>query len=205
MWSCIMCGISLDDAVKRLSDPLSMTPDEIIDGMGREDERIKQYVWQRTQSRPKKTCSKICGFNYASHLKSLDPIHTYTNKSISCPLCNQKRDGGRLHVVSGKRAWICRPCHRKFLTKNLQSMWEELHRDERNEYKRKRTITHHRKALMYHRRYAIKKGIRYHRKRAWSLNNDFCLMCGSNLTPHRAHGFCQKCYHLLLWQGGYFK
>lgn len=126
-----MCGIGLMEAVKEINDPLTMDADAYLND---DFTQSKHYVWERTCVRPKKTCSKACGYNYSSWLRTQDPKSSYTKKIFDCFKCGKTSEGGRV-VISGKyKKYICRHCARKQTTSDLRHLWEVFNLEHRQAY-----------------------------------------------------------------------
>jgi hypothetical protein len=134
-WRCAMCGVDLKQAVAEQFNPLDYTPDQLIDGEF--DRRKRQYVWERTQERPRLTCCRSCGYNYKAWKSNLDSKKSYVKGKHRCYRCEEIKVGGRiLKSRYGKDMTICRTCHRKQMIYDMRKQWEEQHREERNAYTR---------------------------------------------------------------------
>lgn len=136
-WACEMCGITLENALKE-HFPVLYDPN-IISDKRYFQAKARQYRWERTQKKPKKTCSKSCGFNYTSWQRTSDPKASYIKEKFDCDYCGNGSVGGRL-IIKGKktRFYVCRRCHRKRLTVELRRQWEIFNREYRNQYARNR-------------------------------------------------------------------
>jgi len=155
-WSCVMCGVTLENAVKSEFSVLKLSVDDIIDdGL---DKRINQYRWERTQKHPKKTCSRSCGFNYTSWMRTGDPKKSYIKDDFVCDCCGKRSSGGRLLVNGNKsRFSLCRRCHRKRITIEARRLWEIFNREHRLAYKQRWLKDHPTKMRTYKRRYLKRK------------------------------------------------
>lgn len=151
-WRCLMCGISLEKAVKQEFNPLEMSVDDYLDD--KLDNRINQYRWDRQCKHPKQTCSKSCGYNLSSHKRTLEPKSSYVKESFKCDCCGTLSDGGRLLVSGTKsRFRVCRACHRRKITNELRRLWEVYNKDHRLKYQRQWRKENPKKAKAYKRRY----------------------------------------------------
>jgi|WetSurSiteA1Bulk_404760.scaffolds.fasta_scaffold45636_2 hypothetical protein len=150
-WSCVMCGIGLNEAVGQEFNVLKMTPDEIVNDLG--DERKKQYIWERTQKNPKKTCSKSCGSNYTSWLRTQEPKRSYIREDFKCDCCGKASHGGRLLINHVRNYKVCRSCHRKNIITEGRRMWEIFNKKYRIEYQKAWRLANRDKYLKYKRRY----------------------------------------------------
>jgi hypothetical protein len=201
-WHCVMCNISLDDAVKQLNNPLTMDIDAYLND---DTSGSAQYVFDRTCARPRKTCGKVCGWNYISWSRTHDPKSSYTKDIFDCFLCKKTSEGGRILVAGKKKVKVCRSCHRKQTTKALRQMWEELHREERNQYRNQWAKDNPGKVRRAKRKARKKAGVPVYgakRKNMWSYKYKECTMCHSTRLKHRAKGLCRTCYYIVKRQTG---
>jgi len=189
-----MCSISLEDALKKIGDPLTMDIDDYLN----DKYNNQQYEYDRLKGK-KKTCGRICGYNYVAWIRNRDSKKTYTNKIFDCHLCKQTSEGGRILIAGNRKVSICRRCHRKKTARHLQAMWEEHNREHRNAYRNQWAKDNPGKVRRQKRRARKKAGIPVYGAKTgkkWSYMYKACRMCNSTRLKHRGHGYCRTCYYV---------
>lgn len=150
-WRCKMCNITLDQAVEKQFSFLKLTADEIVDE--NLDQRKRQYRWERTQKKPKATCSWECGMNYKAWNINQDPKGSYYQTPARCDCCRKQSTRGRILKKQQGEIKICFICWRKKIINDARLLWEIFNHDHRLAYKKAWDKANRKKINRYRRKY----------------------------------------------------
>jgi len=156
-WHCVMCGISLDEAVSQEYNVLTMDEDKFLDENFDLESSKKHFRWERTQKNFKPTCSWDCGQNLKAWRRTGEPKSSYFNKDINCDCCGKPTTRGRVVKQRRDKGYtdfhICISCHRKKEIREGRRMWEVLNREYRVKYQKEWRKAHPKETKMYKRHY----------------------------------------------------
>lgn len=159
MWRCKMCNITLDEACRTLF-PVLYNHNTVSNTEYFETKR-KHYVWERTQRKPKDTCSWDCGQNYKAWRRTGEPKASYYAGQHDCDCCGGGSTRGRVIKQTKKTVvhdfFLCIKCWRRKEIREGRRLWEIFNREHRVAYARAWRHKHQQQTKQYKRKYLTKK------------------------------------------------
>lgn len=160
MWRCQMCNITLDEALAKHFPVLYQNN---VVGASKEyyQQKADQYKWERTQKKPKDTCSWDCGQNFKAWRRTGEPKASYYSFPVECDCCGRGSTRGRVIKQRKKTVtkdfYLCIRCWRKKEIREGRRLWEIFNRRHRVAYARAWRRIHKEKTKQYKQTYLTKK------------------------------------------------